>query len=341
MVTSFDFAQGYLQLAMLELDIHKTMFRAGSSGLYQFTYMHFGLSNSGASFCQLMEMCLGDQHYVTLLFYLDDICIFTSSIDEMLGRIGLVLHQLQDFNLKIKLKKSYFFQSKVIFLGHVLSKEGISPNPEKVKKVKTWLTPKFTKEVHSFMGLASYYHRFIPQFAKWAGPLHDLIQPVATIKKKEKFGIKIPPLVQNLPPFEWTLKYQESLEKLKHSLITVPILAFPNYDKPFLLETDASLNGLGTVLSQQDSNGNQRVISFVSRSLKPYEKLMKSYSSAKLKLLALKWAVCDKFKDYLLGSKFTVLTDNNTLCYVKTSKLGVSQIRWLSDLALFDFDIKY
>ena len=173
--TSFDFAQGYLQLAMLESDIHKTAFRSGSSGLYKFTHMPFGLSNSDASFCHLMEMCLGDQQYVTLLFYLDDICIFASSIDEMLDRIGLVLHQLQDFNLKIKLKKSYFFQSKVIFLGHILLKEGIFPNPEKVKKVKNWPTPKSTKEVHSFLGLVSCYRRFIPQFTKWAEPLHELI----------------------------------------------------------------------------------------------------------------------------------------------------------------------
>ena len=164
---------------------------------------------------------------------------------------------------------------------------------------------------------------------------------MATIKKKKKFGIKIPPLAQNLPPFEWTLEHQASFERLKHSLITAPVLVYPNYEKPFLLETDASLKGLGTVLSQQDLYSDQQVILFASRSLKPYEKLMRSYSLAKLELLALKWAVCDKFKDYLLGSKFIVLTDNDPLYYVKTSKLGVSQIRWLSDLALFDFDIKY
>ena len=111
--TSFDFAQGYLQLAMLESDIHKTAFRAGSSGLYELTHMPFGLSNSHASFCHLMEMCLGDQQYVTLLFYLDDICIFVSNIDEMLDCIGLVLDQLKNFNLKIKPKKSFFFQSKI------------------------------------------------------------------------------------------------------------------------------------------------------------------------------------------------------------------------------------
>ena len=215
-------------------------------------------------------------------------------------------------------------------MGHVLSKEGISPNPEQVEKVKTWPTPKSTKEVHSFIGLASYYHRFIPQFTKWAGPLHELIQPVAMIKKKKKFGIKISPLAQNLPPFEWTIEHQESFERLKHGLITAPILAYPNYEKPFILETDASLKGLGAVLSQQDLHSDQQVIFFVNRSLKPYEKLMRSYSLAKLELLALKWAVCDKFKDYLLGSKFTVSMDNNPLCYVKTSKLGVSQIRWLS-----------
>ena len=109
--TSFDLAQGYLQLAMDEADIHKTAFRAGSSGLYEFTRMPFGLSNAGASFCHLMEMCLGDQQYLTLLFYLDDICVFSSSINEMLNRVELVLKRLQDFNLKIKPKKTFFFQS--------------------------------------------------------------------------------------------------------------------------------------------------------------------------------------------------------------------------------------
>ena len=131
--TSFDLAQGYLQLAMDEVDIHKTTFQAGSSRLYEFTHMPFGLSNAGASFCRLMEMCLGDQQYITLLFYLDDICVFSSTVDEMLDHVGLVLNHLKEFNLKIKPKKLYFFQPSVVFLGHVLSKDGISPNPESVQ----------------------------------------------------------------------------------------------------------------------------------------------------------------------------------------------------------------
>ena len=226
-------------------------------------------------------------------------------VDEMLDHAGLVLNHLKEFNLKIKPKKTYFFQSSVVFLGHMLSKDGISPNPDKVAKVKDWPVPKLAKEVHSFLGLASYYRRFIPQFAKWANPLHELIRPVAT-KEKKCAGTKVPPLSQNFPPFQWSSDCQESFEKLKEALITTPVLSYLDYSKPFLLEMDASLKGLGTVLSQEDNEGNLCVMSFTLCTLKPYEKSMKNYSSAKLELLALKWAVCEKFKDYLIGSKFTI-----------------------------------
>ena len=138
--SSFDLAQGYLQMAMEEEDIEKTAFRTGSSGLYDFTHMPFRLTNVGASFCRLMEMCIGDQQYVTLLFYLDDICIFVETADQMLDRIELVFSCLKEFNLKIKPKKLHFFQTSVTFLGHILSANGVSPNPEKVAKIKDWPT---------------------------------------------------------------------------------------------------------------------------------------------------------------------------------------------------------
>ena len=113
--SSFDLAQGYLQMAMEEEDIEKTTFHAGCSGLYEFTRMPFGLTNVGASFYRLMEMCIGDQQYVTLLFYLDDICIFAETADQMLDRIELVFSHLKEFNLKIKPKKSHFFPNKCYF----------------------------------------------------------------------------------------------------------------------------------------------------------------------------------------------------------------------------------
>ena len=153
----FDLAQGYLQLAMEESDIKKTAFRAGSTGLYEFTHMPFGLSNAGSSFCCLMEQCLGDQQYVTLLLYLNDICIFAPTIDDMLDRNELVFNRLKQYNLKIKPKKCQFFDTSVLFLGHILSSKDISANPENVEKVKTWPVPKNIKEVQSFLGLASYY----------------------------------------------------------------------------------------------------------------------------------------------------------------------------------------
>ena len=128
---------------------------------------------------------------------------------------------------------------------------------------------------------------------------------------------------------------------LKACLTSAPVLGYPDFNCPFELEMDASLQGLGAVLSQRDKTSTSHVIAFASRSLQPSEQSMHNYSSAKLELLALTWAVTKKFRDYLLGSKFTVYTDNNPLAYVKESKLGVAQIRWLSKLALLDFDIKY
>ena len=333
--TSFDLAQGYLQMAMEEADIPKTAFRVGSSGLFEFTRMPFGLTNARASFCRLMEMVIGDQQFVTLLFYLDDIYIFANSADQMLDRIELVFSRLKQYQLKIKPKKSFFFQTEVSFLGHVLSAKGISPNPEKVDKVWDWPIPKTSKEVNSFIGLASYY--CIPNFTKWSKPLNALIMPPAHQAKVCRGEMK----KSELTKFMWSKECQEGFDALKHALTTAPVLAYPDYTQPFILETDASLKGLGAVLSQKGKDGEVRVIAYASRSLRPSERSMHDYSSAKIELMALKWSVCEKFKDYLLGSKFTVFTDNNPLVYVKTSKLDTAQIRWLSELALYNFDIVY
>ena len=132
--SSFDLAQGYLQMAMEEEDIEKTTFCAGSSGLYEFTRMPFGLTNVGASFCRLMEMCIGDQQYVMLLFYLDDICIFMETADQMLDRIELVFSHLKEFNLKIKPKKSHFFQTSITFLGYISISQWCITKPGKGRK---------------------------------------------------------------------------------------------------------------------------------------------------------------------------------------------------------------
>ena len=158
-----------------EEDVPKTAFRARSSRLYELTQVPFGLSNSDSSFCHLMEMCLVEQQFLTLLLYLDNISDFAVSIDKMLDRIQFVFERLEAFNLKIKPPKSHLFQCSVLFLGHVLSAEGISTNSEESEECPELPVPTSTQELHSLLGLASYYWRFIPIFATVARCLHQLI----------------------------------------------------------------------------------------------------------------------------------------------------------------------
>ena len=248
----------------------------------------------------------------------------------MLDWIELVFNRLKQYNLKIKPKKCQFFNTSVLFLGHILLAKGISVNPEKVEKVRTWPVSKNIKEVQSFLGLASYYRQFIDKFAEKARCLHELVGPTSNKHrkaraKKEKDN---PTTANQTEPriFEWTMKHQEAFDALKEALSTAPVLGYPDFSREFILEIDASLNGLGTILSQQGKDGQIHVIAYVSHSLHPSERSMHNYSSAKLELLALKWAVTEKFRDYLLGLQFQVYTDNNLLTYVMESKLGASQI---------------
>ena len=235
----------------------------------------------------------------------------------------------------------------MIFLGHILSAERISANPEKADKVQDWLVPKNAKELHLFLGLASYYCQFIPNFAHIAKCLHQLIGPTNVKKTKAKkvrkevitLDEKKSELTQ--PTFVWASENQKAVDALKLALTTAPGLGYPNFKREFILETDASLGGLGAVLSQIDENGKVHAIAYASWTLRPSEKFMHNYILTKLELLALKWAVTENFRDYLLELKFTVYKDNKPLAYVQASKLGASQICWLSKLALFDFNIIY
>ena len=240
--------------------------------------MPFGLSNAGSSFCHLMEQCLGDQQFVTLLLYLDDICIFAPSIEEMLDQLELVFKMLNEFLLKIKPKKCHFFDTSVLFLGHVLSSEGISANHGKVEKVWYWPTPTNEKDVHSFLGLALYYRRFIPKSAKIAQCLHELVGPTSNKHKKAR-GQKKGRLVAPTEPtesreFKWMPKHQQAFEPLKEALVTAPVLGYPDFNREFVLETDASLQDLGAVLCQQDEIGKLHVIAYASQSLCPSERSM-------------------------------------------------------------------
>lgn len=182
------------------------------------------------------------------------------------------------------------------------------------------------------MGFCSYYRRFIEGFSQVAGPLHDVVNSCLRESRHSK--------VQGLYRHSWNSECQLAFESLKDKLTSSPVLGYANFTLPFLLETDANNLGLGAILYQYQG-GKKTVIAYASRRLRGAERNDRNYSSMKLELLALKWAVTEKFRSYLLGSKFTVLTDNNPLCHLSTAKLGAIEQRWVSQLAVFDFEVQY
>ena len=176
---------------------------------------------------------------------------FTPSIEVMLDQIELVFRRLKEYHLKIKTKKCHFFDTSVLFFSHVLSARGISTNPKKVEKVWNWPAPSNAKEVRSFLGLAFYYQRFIPKYAWMAHCSHKLVGPTSTKPKKIKGQKKEKPAAQGNPTetkdFNWMPEHQQAFDVLKEPLVTAPVLGYPNFNREFMLETNASLQGFGAV----------------------------------------------------------------------------------------------
>ena len=338
---SLDLAHGFNQIPMRESDIEKTAFRTGTGGLYEYTRMPFGLCNAPGTFMRLMDKAFGDLNFQILLVYLDDILVFGSTFEEALSRFETVLLRLSTLNLKVKPEKCQLFRKKVRYLGHVVTREGTSPDPEKVRAVSEWPRPESLRDLRGFLGLSGYYRRFMKGYAGVAGPLQRLLQGQEAGKKGKKVlkgtNLKGDGSIRD----KWDSSCETAFVKLKQMLTDAPVLGFPDFSRGFILETDASFSGLGAVLSQQQENGLV-VLGYASRALKPCERNMQNYSSMKLELLALYWAVTQKYRDLLLGTEFVVFTDNNPLSYLQTTvKLGATEMRWAAELAQFTFTIKY
>ncbi len=324
--TKLDMKSGYYQVEILEDHKERTAFTVGPLGFYEYNRLPFGLCNSPATFQRLMEECLGDLHLSICCIYIDDLIIYSRTFEEHIERLETVFQRLRECNLKLAPEKCSFFKQKVNCVGHVISEKGIEPDPEKIDAVRDWKTPTLPTEVRQFLGFAGYYRRFVPNFAKIAKPLHQLMPPPNDKNKK------------STKDFEWKMEHEQAFTDLKDKLTTPPVLGFADYSLPFELHTDASQQALGAVLYQKQ-NGKLRVIAYASRGLSPSEQ---NYSAHKLEFLALKWAVSDKFHDYLYGNSFVVFTDNNPLTYVLSSaKLDATGHRWLASLAAYDFGIKY
>ena len=332
--STLDLASGYHQVAMHPDDQHKTAF-ISPLGLYEWTRMPFGLTNAPGTFQRLMQSVMNDFLFQIMLVYLDDLLVYSKTWEDHLVRLEKVFLRLREIGVKLNPNKCKFGLKSVHFLGYVISDEGIATDPNKIAAVREWKQPTTTMEVRSFLGFASYYRKFVPGFAKIAAPLHEVVNKMSQQHSREKKKGKTQ-LVGKL----WTEECQMAFEQLKDVLTKAPVLGYADFNRSFRLEIDASSKGLGAVLSQQQEQG-LRVIAFASRALKGSEKNMTNYSAMKLELLTLKWAVTEKFRDYLLGTKCVVYTDNNPLSHLQTAKLGAIEQRWAAELALFDLEIKY
>lgn len=237
---------GYWQVTMDPESKAKTAF-VTHTGRYQFNVMPFGLKNAPATFQRLMERVLAGLRGNICLVYLDDIIIYSSSVDQHFERLQAVLNRLRQANLTINLKKSKFCLTEMKFLRHTISKTGIGADPDKVEAIKSYPTPTNLKEVQRFLGLAGWYHKFVPNFSKIAQPLIDL-------KKKGT-------------PFVWSKECQHAFNQLKTCLMSSPVLGHPHPDRPFYVYTDASNTGLGAVLTQKEDDDTERVLAYASRTL--------------------------------------------------------------------------
>ncbi|MCG8034498.1 MAG: DDE-type integrase/transposase/recombinase, partial [Candidatus Thiodiazotropha taylori] len=305
----------------------KTAFQVGNLGFFECNRMPFGLCNAPATFQRLMERAMGDLNLRDCLIYLDDIIIFSDTFESHLERLEAVFQRLQTYNLKLKASKCEFFRKEVTYLGHVVSEEGIKTDPEKIRALTEWPKPKCVKDVRKFLGFTGYYRRFIKGFSAIVRPLNDLLVGNSTKKPSKK-----------RTQFRWEAEQQHAFDEIITKLSSPPVLAYADYRKPFMLHTDASTSGLGAVLYQRQEDID-RVIAYASRSLKPAER---NYPAHKLEFLALKWAITDKFHDYLYGANFEVVTDNNPLTYVLTSaKLDATGHRWVAAFANYNFSLSY
>ncbi|TKS67456.1 Retrovirus-related Pol polyprotein from transposon 412 [Collichthys lucidus] len=333
-----DLKSGYYQIEMNEEDKAKTGF-VTPVGFWEFNRMPQGVTNAPSTFQRLMEKSMGDLHLKEVLVFLDDLIVFSTTLEEHEQRLLRVLHRLKEYGLKLSPEKCKFFQTSVKYLGHIVSEKGVETDPDKILALKSWPIPRNLKELKSFLGFAGYYRRFIKGYSAIAKPLNDLTRGYTPTSKAQKRASPIK-IQDSKQPFggRWSPTCQLAFEMLIEKLTSSPVLGFADPKLQYILHTDASTIGLGAAL-YQEQEGQLRVIAYASRGLSVSES---RYPAHKLEFLALKWSVCEKFHDYLYGANFVVVTDNNPLTYLlSTAKLDAASHRWLAALSTYTFKLQY
>ena len=312
--STLDLLCGYWQVEVEEKDRHKTAF-CTREGLFEFKVMPFGLCNAPAVFQRLMDLVLFGIQWERCLVYIDDIVIMGKTFERHLQNLKLVLERLRRAGLKLKPSKCSLFQDKAVYLGHVVTRDGIHTDPEKVNAVSKWPVPTSGRDVQQFLGLVGYYRNYIQNFATIAKPLYQL-----TERGRE---------------FDWSKECSISFQELRSRLVAAPILAFPDFSKTFLLDTDACETGIGAVLSQEH-DGLERVVAYASRTLSKAER---KYCVTRKELLAVV-TFMRHFRPYLLGHHFILRTDHSSLQWIYSMKEPEGQLaRWLEQIQEFDVEV--
>ena len=280
--SKLDLLQGYHQIRMNPEDVPKTAFRI-HHGHYEFKVMPFGLCNALSSFQETMNLLFGPYLRQFIIVFFDDILVYSSTFEDQLRHLDTTFQVLLANQFVLKLSKCFFAQPQVEYLGHIVSHKGVEPVAAKVAAIQQWPVPKSTKALRSFLGLVGFYRRFIKHYATIAAPLMK---------------------VTTIDPFKWTPEAQSAFANLKLALSTTPVLTLPNFDNLFTLESDASGAGMGAVLTQ-----NGHPIAFFSKPFSP--KLLRASTYVR-ELCAITTTV-KKWCQYLLGHRFTILTDHRSL----------------------------
>ena len=320
-----DLKSSFWQVKMSEKARQYTAFTVGSMGVYEFLRMLYGLCNAPATFQRLMQNYLGELNLTYALIYLDDVIIYSRTEEEHLTRLRAVFERFRESGLKLKPSKCNFFCTEINYLGHTVSAKGMEPGVDGIKAITEMAPPRTYTGICQFLGATGYFRQFIKGYANIAKPLSNLLSGVNS--KLKGYFVRLPPAA--------VVAFQE----LKLKCMTVPVLTFTDFHKPFLLETDASGDGLGAVLSQKQEDGCYHPVAYANRGLKGGEL---RYHSSKLEFLTLKWAITEQFYEYLQYQPFCVKTDNNPLTYVmSTPNLDAIGHRLVASLAGFNFTIEY
>lgn len=317
-ISKIDLKDAFWQVSLSKDSKPKTAFSIPNRPMYQFCRMPFGLCNAPQTLCRLMDKVISYRLRNHVFVYLDDLLVVSNSFEEHMSHLCEVAQLLRKAGLTINIGKSSFGLKQVKYLGYVVGNGSIMTDSEKVRAILEYPAPRNVRQLRQFLGMAGWYRRFVEDFATITFPLTEL-------QSKRK-------------TFRWTSTEQEAFEKLKTRLATAPVLVHPDYGKRFIVQCDASSTGLGAVLAQADENGVERPIAYMSKKLNGAQR---NYTVTELECLAVVVAI-KKFRIYIEGHDFTVVTDHASLKWLMHQKdLSGRLARWALKLQGYNFIIEH